>query len=324
MPQDVVTLPDFPKSWSFEPTGRLVHLRWAVAEIAITIETPSAALDASERALRIFGQRATTLIQGLEADSDLLADACYTAQLGIAEAQASLRTSGPLRVDRARALHDARRKLHRALVIVAEAMARQGGSRCAAVSGFDAPELGSLLALRQMFSAFRGGMISAGEERARLSWALEVASAELSVLLANPVLSDLPPRSQQLIHDLAKRVTDWGLRQPDPVLGRALYREASSIPSIAVELSAHSLLVEHDEQALSELSVLLAHEPSGPLLDSQVLGHLCSLRGLDGELDQLELTLIYGAAGALGSLSIRVNDLRSRFSRPTRAAASWS
>ena len=24
-----------PKSWSFEPTGRLVHLRWAVAEIGI-------------------------------------------------------------------------------------------------------------------------------------------------------------------------------------------------------------------------------------------------------------------------------------------------
>ncbi|HKY37731.1 MAG TPA: hypothetical protein VJN18_17435 [Polyangiaceae bacterium] len=324
MPQDVVTTSDFPKSWSFEPTGRLVHLRWAVAELAITIETPSAALDAAERALRIFGQRATTLIQNLETDSELLADTCYTAQLGIAEAQTSLRSSGPLRVDRARALHAARRKLHRALVIVAEAMARQGGARCAAVSGFDAPELGSLLALRQMFSAFRGGMISAGEQRARLSWALEVASAELSVLIANPVLSDLPLGSQQLIHDLARRVTAWGLRQPDPVLGRSLYREAATIPSIAAELSAHPLLIEHDEQALSELAAVLAHEPSGPLLDSRVLGQLCSLRGLDSELDQLELTLIYGAAGALGTLSIRVADLRSRFSRPTGAAASWS
>jgi hypothetical protein len=324
MPRDVVTTSDFPKSWSFEPTGRLVHLRWAVAEIAITIETPSANLEAAERALRIFAQRATNLIQGLETDSDSLADACYTAQLGIAEAQSSLTASGPLRVDRARALHQARRKLHRALVIVAEAMARQGGARCAAVSGFDAPELGSLLALRQMFSAFRGGLISAGEQRARLSWALEVASAELEVLLANPVLSDLPLRSQQLIHDLAKRVTAWGLREPDPVLGRSLYREASTVPAIAGELSAHPLLIEHDERALSELSALLAHEPSGPLLESQVLGHLCSLRGLDSELDRLELTLIYGAAGALGSLSIRVADLRSRFSRATRAAASWS
>jgi hypothetical protein len=108
------------------------------------------------------------------------------------------------------------------------------------------------------------------------------------------------------------------------VLGRSLYREASTIPAIAAELSAHPLLAEHDEQALSELSAFLAHEPSGDLLDSQVLGHLCSLRGLDDELDRLELTLIYGGAGALGSLSIRVADLRSRLSRPTRGAASWS
>jgi hypothetical protein len=221
-------------------------------------------------------------------------------------------------------LHQARRKLHRALVIVAEAMAREGGARCSGISGFDAPELGSLLALRQMFSAFRGGLISAGEQRTRLSWALEVAAAELSVLLANPLLSDLPLRSQRLISELARRVTDWGLREPDPVLGRSLYREVSTIPSVAAELSAHPLLVEHDERALSELAALLAHEPSGPLLESQVLGHLCSLRGLDNELDRLELTLIYGAAGALGSLSIRVADLRSRFSRPIRGAASWS
>ena len=75
MPQDVVTPSDFPKSWSFEPTGRLVHLRWAVAEIAISIDTPSAALDTAERALRIFGPRATTLIRSLETDSDTLADA---------------------------------------------------------------------------------------------------------------------------------------------------------------------------------------------------------------------------------------------------------
>jgi hypothetical protein len=324
MSEDVVTLAEFPKSWSFEPTGRLVHLRWAVAEIAITMETPSAALDAAERALRIFSQRALTLIQGLETDTELLSDACYTAQLGIADARTSLTGSGPLRVDRARALHEARRKLHRALVIVAETMAREGGARCSAIAAFDAPELGSLLGLRQMFSAFRGGMISAGEQRARLSWALEVASAELSVLLANPVLSDLPLRSQQVVQDLSKRVTEWGLREPDPVLGRFLYREASTIPAIAGELSAHPLLIEHDEQALSELASLLAHEPTGELLAGQVLAHLCALRGLDAELDRLELTLIYGAAGALGSLSLRVADLRSRFSRPTRAAASWS
>ena len=324
MAEDVVTISEFPKSWSFEPTGRLVHLRWAVAEIAISIETPSAGLDAAERALQIFAQRGISLIQNIDSDSDLMSDACYTAQLGIAEARTSLSGSTTLRVERARALHEARRKLHRALMVVAEAMAREGGARCAAVSGYDAPELGSLLALRQMFSAFRGGLISAGEQRARLSWALEVASAELSVLMANPVLSDLPLRSQQIVADLAKRITAWGLRAPEPVLGRSLYREASTIPALANELSAHPLLVEHDERALSELSVLLAHEPSGTLLESRVLGHLCSMRGLDTELDRLELALIYGAAGALGSLSIRVADLRSRLSRPTRAAASWS
>jgi hypothetical protein len=299
-------------------------LRWAVAELTIAIETPSAGLEAAERALTIFSQRATKLIQDLDSDSELMADACYTAQFGIADARTSLAASGPLRVDRARALHDARRKLHRSLVIVAEALAREGGARCSGVSGYDAPELRSLLALRHMFSAFRGGLISTGEQRSRLSWALEVAAAELSVLFANPVISDLPQRSQQVVSDLAKRVTAWGLREPDPVLGRSLYREASTIPAIAAELSAHPLLAEHDEQALSELSAFLAHEPSGDLLDSQVLGHLCSLRGLDDELDRLELTLIYGGAGALGSLSIRVADLRSRLSRPTRGAASWS
>jgi hypothetical protein len=203
-------------------------------------------------------------------------------------------------------------------------MAREAGGRCATVSGFDAPELGSLLALRQMFSAFRGGLISAGEQRARLSWALEVAVTELSVLLANPMLSDLPLRSQQKVADLAKQITAWGLRTPEPVLGRSLYREASMIPNIAIELSSHPLLLEHDERELSELSVLLAHEPSGALLESRVLGHLCSLRGLDNDLDRLELALIYGAPGALGALSIRVADLRSRLSRPTRSAASWS
>lgn len=324
MNEDVVSLSDFPKSWSFEPTGRLVHLRWAVAEIAISVETPSAGLEAGERALAIFCQRAVALIQNIESDSDLMADACYTAQLGIAEVRSSLPGSSTLRVERARALHAARRKLHRALVVVAEAMAREGAARAVAVSGFDAPELGSLLALRQMFSAFRAGLISAGEQRARLSWALEVAAAELSVLLANPGLCDLPLRSQQLVSDLARRITAWGLRAPEPVLGRSLYREASTIPAIASELSSHPLLLEHDERALSELSALLAHEPSGALLESRVLGYLCSLRGLDNDLDRFELALIYGAPGALGALSIRVADLRSRLSRPTRNAASWS
>jgi hypothetical protein len=324
MTRDVDAVPDSLKSWSFEPTGRLVHLRWAVAEIAIGIETPSAGLDSAERALKLFSQRALTLIESLDRDSEVMADACYTAELAVAEARTSLGRSGTLRVERARALHEARRKLHRALIVVAEGMAREGGARCAGISGFDAPELGSLLALRQMFSAFRGGLISAGEQRARLSWALEVTGAELAVLLANPVLADLPLRSQQVVRDLAKRITAWGLKEPEPVLGRSLYREASTVPDIAGELSAHPLLVEHDEQALSELTALLAHERAGSALESKVLGHLCSLRGLDTELDRLELTLIYGAAGALGSLSLRVADLRSRLSRPTRSAASWS
>jgi hypothetical protein len=134
----------------------------------------------------------------------------------------------------------------------------------------------------------------------------------------------LPLRSQQVIEDLSRRVTAWGMKEPDPVLGRSLYREASMIPAIGAELSAHPLLCEHDEQALSELSALLANEPSGPLLESSVLGHLCAMRGLDSELDRLELNLIYGAAGVLGTLSLRVADLRSRLSRPTRNAASWS
>lgn len=313
-----------PKSWSFEPTGRLVHLRWAVAEIGINIETPSAGLDAAERALRIFSQRAVALIESMDSDSDLLADACYTAELGIADARNSLVQGQQLRAERARSLHESRRKLHRALIVVAEAMAREGAARQAGVSGFDPPELASLLTLRQMFSAFRGGLISAGEQRARLSWALEVSAAELSVLLANPVLNDLPLRSQQVIQDLSRRVTAWGLKQPDLVLGRALYREASTIPAVADELSVLPLLVEHDEQALSELSVLLANEPAGGLLESKVLGHLSSLRGLDPELDRLELALIYGAAGVLGTLSLRVADLRARLSHPSRAAASWS
>jgi hypothetical protein len=138
------------------------------------------------------------------------------------------------------------------------------------------------------------------------------------------MLHDLPLRSQELVGDLARRVTAWGLKEAEPILGRSLYREASMVPAIAGELSAHPLLVEHDEQSLSELAVLLAHEPSGSLLESKVLGHLCALRGLDTELDRLELNLIYGAAGALGSLSLRVGDLRSRLSRPNRNAASWS
>ena len=258
MADDVVSSSEFPKSWSFEPTGRLVHLRWAVAEIAISIQTPSAGLDAAERALQIFSQRAVLLIQNIESDSDLMSDACYTAQLGIAEARTSLSGSSTLRVERARALHEARRKLHRALIVVAEALAREAGGRCATVSGFDAPELGSLLTLRQMFSAFRGGLISAGEERTRLSWALEVASTELSVLLANPMLSDLPLRSQQKVADLAKRITAWGLRAPEPVLGRSLYREASMIPNIASELSSHPLLLEHDDSGEQRLRMLTA------------------------------------------------------------------
>lgn len=323
MPRDAIVALA-PKSWSFEPTGRLVHLRWAVAEIGINIETPSAGLDAAERALRIFSQRAVVLIESMDSDSDVLQDACYTAELGIADARNSLAQGQQLRAERARSLHEARRKLHRALIVVAEAMAKEGAARRSGISGFDPPELASLLALRQMFSAFRGGLISAGEQRARLSWALEVASSELSVLLANPVLNDLPHRSQQVVQDLARRVTAWGLRQPDLVLGRALYREASMIPAIADELSSHPLLVEHDEQSLSELSALLANEPSGAALESSVLGHLSDLRGLDAELDRLELALIYGAAGVLGTLSLRVADLRARLSHPSRAAASWS
>lgn len=313
-----------PKSWSFEPTGRLVHLRWAVAEIGINIETPSASLDAAERALRIFSQRAAALIESMDSESDHLADACYTAELGIAEARGALAQGQQLRAERARSLHESRRKLHRALIVVAEAMAREGASRQSGVPGFPAPELASLLALRQMFSAFRGGLISAGEQRARLSWALEVSAAELSVLLANPVLNDLPPHTQQVIQDLSKRVAAWGLQQPDLMLGRALYREASTVPAVADDLSAHPMLVEHDEQVLSELSALLANEPAGGLLEGKVLGHLSSLRGLDPELDRLELALVYGAAGVLGTLSLRVADLRARLSQPPRAAASWS
>jgi hypothetical protein len=301
-----------------------VHLRWAVAEIAMHIETPSAGLDAAERALGIFAQRGVVLIEALDSDSDLLSDACYAASLSIAEARSSLTQGKQLRVERARSLHDARRKLHRALILVAEAMAREGGNRQSAVSAFDAPELASLLALRHMFAAFRGGLISAGEQRARLSWALEVASAELSVLQANPVLNDLPVRSQQLVSDLARRVTAWSSKEPEPILGRSLYREASTIPAIAGELSGHPLLVRHDEQSLSELSALLANEPSGSLLEGRVLAHLCALRGLDAELDRLELSVIYGAAGALGSLSLRVADLRTRLSRPSPSAVTWS
>ncbi len=324
MASGTVSRSDFPQPWSFEPTGRLVHLRWAVAEIAIGIETPSAGLDAAERALCIFAQRGLVLIQALDADGEALADACYAASLAIAEARTSLTQGAQLRVDRARSLHDARRKLHRALILVAEGMARESGRRDNSISGFDAPELSSLLALRQMFAAFRGGLISAGEQRARLGWALEVAAAELAVLMANPALHDLPLRSQQRVADLARRVTAWGLKEPELVLGRSLYREASTIPAIANELSAYPLLIEHDEQSLSALSALLANEPSGPTLEAQVLGHLSALRGLDVELDRLELSLIYGAAGALGTLSLRVADLRARFSRPLSGAAAWS
>jgi hypothetical protein len=190
--------------------------------------------------------------------------------------------------------------------------------------GIDTRALGNLLALRQMFSAFRGGLISAGEQRARLSWALEVASGELSVLLANPAYHELPRHSQDLIADLSRRVNAWCEKESEPVLGRSLYREATMIPAISGELSAHPLLLEHDEQSLSELAALLANEPSGSLLEGEVLSHLSNLRGMDSELDRLELNLIYGAPGALGSLSLRVQDLRMRLSRPARQAASWS
>ena len=108
-------------------------------------------------------------------------------------------------------------------------------------------------------------------------------------------------RERHAIRDLSKRVAAWGMKQPDPVLGRSLYREACAVPTIGTELSLHPLLLEH-----------------------KVLGHLTSLRGLDLELDRLELNLVYGAAGVLGTLSLRVNDLRSRLSRPARVAASWS
>ena len=301
-----------------------MHLRWAVAEMSIGIDTPSSGLEAAERALAIFCQRAEVLLDALEPDSELLSDACYTAELGIAEARTSLGPACPLRAERARALHSARRKLHRALVVVAEAMAREGGARCSSISTLQAPELGSLLRVRQMLSAFRGAIITAGEQRARLSWALEVVGLELSILRANPLLDDLPARPRYLIEDLARRITAWGLKEADPMLGRSLYREACALPALVAELCAHPLLLEHDEQTLSELSALLANEPSGRRLEHRVLAQLCALRGLDHELDRLELSLIYGAAGALGSLSLRVADLRARLSRPAHAAACWS
>lgn len=313
-----------PKSWSFEPTGRLVHLRWAVAEIAIGIETSSAGLDAAERALRIFCERAVTLLEAMDTDAQGLADACYTAELAIAEVRLSLAQSAQLRVERARLLHEARRKLHRALVVMAEAMARDGSAQSQSLPLLMPSELRSLLALRQMFSAYRGGLISAGEQRPRLSWALEVAAAELSLLLENPVLAVLPPQAQTRIRDLSARVTAWALSDSDPVLGRSLYREAALIPVIGSELSTHPLLLEHDEQALSELSALLANEPSSALLEHEVLGRLHALRGLDADLDRLELNLIYGAKGVLGALSLRASDLRAKLSRPVRSAASWS
>lgn len=316
--------PDFPASWSFEPGGRLVHLRWAVAELAIAVDTPSAKLEAAERALRLFGERALALIESLDEPSEQLSDACSAARLGVAEALRSVSSSQPLRVERAASLHEARRKLHHALVIVAEALSREAGARATSISGFDAPELGSLLGLRQMFSAFRGGLISTGEQRARLVWALAVSAAELSILRANPALSDLPLRSQQVIADLAARVAIWSAKPAEPVLGRALYREVSTIPDIGVELSAHPLLVEHDERSLSELSALLANEPWSKQLEQQVLGHLYGLRGLDNVLDRQELSLVYGESGVLGSLSMRVADLRARLSRPQHSAASWS
>jgi hypothetical protein len=309
-----------PKSWSFEPTGRLVHLRWAVAEIAIGVETPSANLDVAERALKIFSQRAVALLEAMDTDDDALSDACYAAEVAIAEARTALAQVGQLRVERARALHQSRGKLHRALIVMAEALARQGRT----APPQDPRELGNLLSLRQMFSAFRGGLISSSEDRGRLGWALEVARAELSVFLANPALGELPAASQAAVRDLARRISDWLGKEAEPVLGRSLYREASMIPALAGQLSTHPLLLEHDEQSLSELASLLAHESAGALLEGQVLTHLCALRGLDYELDRLELNLIYGAAGTLGSLSLRVNDLRSRLSRPPRVAASWS
>lgn len=311
------------KTWSFEPTGRLVHLRWAVAELSIAIDTPSAGLEAAERALRIFAQRAATLLDVMETDSEALADACYAAGLAIAEARSSLTHSQLLRVERARALHEGRRKLHRGLVMVAEALARESGAR-PPVSGLESPELRALLALRQMFSAFRGGLISVGEQRARLSWALEVATGELNILLANPALSQLPLDARDTVHDLLRRVKVWCSKEPEPVLGRSLYREVMMLPAITSELAAHPLLLEHDEQALSELAALLAHEPVGPILEHEVLSHLSELRGMDTELDRLELNVIYGTTGALGSLSLRVNDLRVRLSRPPRQAAAWS
>ncbi|HVJ18130.1 MAG TPA: hypothetical protein VM686_22070, partial [Polyangiaceae bacterium] len=221
--------------------------------------------------------------------------------------------------------HEARRKLHRGLIILAEAVSRGGSDRCAPISSFQAPELTSLLALREMFSVFRGALVSAGEERSRLSWALEVVALELQVLLANPVFTDLPHSAQLKLRELNRRVSSWGMKELDPMLGRALYREACAVPSMASDLSISPLLVDHDAQILSELSALLSNEPSGSLLEHKVLGHLSSLRGLDVELDRLELNLVYGAAGVLGTLSLRVNDLRSRLSRPVvRAAASWS
>ncbi len=301
------------RTWSLEPSGRLVHLRWAVAEVAITVDTPSVALDAAERALRLFANRALALLQDLELDDSAMGDACCAAELSISEARTALVQVYTLRVERAAALHTARRRLHRALVLVADARARAAGVRSVAASGFEAPELASLLALRQMFSAFRGGMISAGEQRARLSWALEVAAAELSVLAASPLLHDLPARSQQLLQELSARLLAWGLDEPEPLLGRALFREALAVPQLGSQLSAHPLLVEHDALALAELSAVLGNERATEALQGRVLGLLCRIRGLDPELDRLELNLIYGAPGVLGTLSLRVADLRLGF-----------
>jgi hypothetical protein len=303
---------DAPVSWSFEPAGRLVHLRWAIAELAIELDTPNSGLDAAERALNLFALRALALVQSLERESsEHVADAACAAELGIAQVRAELRRTHDLRPERARALHAARRKLHHYLMLVAEALAMHGG-RELPLPRRQRPELRSMLTLRQLFSAFRAGLISAGEQRFRLRWALEVAAAELGVLTAHPALSMLPLGHRARIGELHGRIVAWLASDLEPLLGRALYRELSTLPSLGSELSAHPLLAEHDDIALAELSVLLAKETLRERQQPRLLSLLSALRGLDPELDRLELNLVYGARGAVAALGVRVSDLRSR------------
>jgi hypothetical protein len=313
MELDSLDIIDPSSTWSFDPAGRLVHLRWAVADLPICLDTPSAALEAVDAALSIFVMRGLTLGHTLGLASVALRDATYAAEVGFEEARRALGRAHALRVERAAALHDSRRRVHRSLATIAEALASQS-----ALAERSAPvhqeKLSAMLALRSALSAFCGGLISAGEERGRLSWAIEVLSAELSVLLANPLLDELAG-ARDMVASLASRVRAWGSRRPEPLLGRALYREASTIANLARAVSAEPAVVEHDRCALAEVSAILTHDARAAGEQGRVLALLHALRGLDPELDRLELSLIYGAAGAPCSVSLRTLELRSRLSR---------